>query len=296
MTKGEPAQVIDGRALALQLRARLKNHVAILQEHHKILPSLAVILVGEDPASVIYVNNKQKAAEKTGIRSVVHRLPRETSQDKVLQLVEKLNADAHIHGILVQLPLPKQIDTATVLRAISPAKDVDGLTVTNTGRLASGLSGLFPCTPMGCVALIKSVRPQMAGLHAVVVGRSNLVGRPMAQLLLRENCTVTIAHSRTPNLQDITRMADILVVAAGRRGLVGVEGLKQGACVIDVGINRLPDGSLAGDVDFDAVRAVAGAITPVPGGVGPMTIAYLLANTVTAACRQHELMQPECGL
>lgn len=287
------AQVIDGRALAQALRARLKNHVQVLVEDHKVLPALAVVLVGDDPASHIYVTNKQRAAEKAGIRSIVHRLPRETSQDEVLKLLRKLNDDKKIHGILVQLPLPRQIDAATILRAISPAKDVDGLTVENAGRLASGLNGLFPCTPLGCLALIRQARPQLSGLHAVVVGRSNLVGKPMAQLLLRENCTVTVVHSRTPDLAAQTRQADIVVVAAGKRGLIAADAIKSGAVVIDVGINRAADGSLTGDVDFDAVSRVAGAITPVPGGVGPMTIAYLLANTVTAACRQNELTSPD---
>ena len=289
------AQVIDGRAMAKSLRQRLKNHVDVLMADHKILPSLAVVLVGDDPASQIYVSSKQKAAEKTGIRSIVHRLPKETSQDEVLKLVKKLNDDKNINGILVQLPLPRQIDTATILRAISPAKDVDGLTVENAGRLASGLPGLFPCTPLGCLALIRAVRPSLSGLQAVVVGRSNLVGRPMAQLLLRENCTVTIAHSRTPQLAEVTKRADILVVAAGKRGLIKADAIKPGATVIDVGINRLPDGSLCGDIDFAEVARVAGHVTPVPGGVGPMTIAYLLANTVTAACRQHQLTLPDCS-
>lgn len=287
------AQTIDGRKLARELRARLKHHVQVLVEDHKILPALAVVLVGDDPASHIYVANKQKAAEKTGIRSIVHKLPRETSQDELLKLIKKLNDDKKLNGILVQLPLPKQIDTATILRAISPAKDVDGLTVENAGRLASGLNGLFPCTPLGCLALIRTARPQLSGLHAVVVGRSNLVGKPMAQLLLRENCTVTVVHSRTPQLHALTKLADIVVVAAGKQGLIKAEAIKPGAVVIDVGINRTPDGALTGDVDFDAVSRVAGAITPVPGGVGPMTIAYLLANTVTAACRQNELTLPD---
>lgn len=290
------ARVIDGRALALKLREKLAGHVRVLVEDHKVMPALAVVLVGDNPASQLYVSNKQKAAEKAGIRSAVHRLSAQASQDEVLKLIRKLNDDAAINGILVQLPLPRQVDTATVLRAISPAKDVDGLTVENTGRLASGLPGLFPCTPLGCLALIKQARPQLAGLHAVVVGRSNLVGRPMAQLLLRENCTVTVAHSRTPRLADITRTADIVVVAAGKPGLVGADAIKPGACVIDVGINRGADGKLTGDVDFAAVAKVAGDITPVPGGVGPMTIAYLLANTLSAACRQRELTLPECSI
>lgn len=287
------ARIIDGRKLAKALRERLKNQVQVLVEDHKILPALAVVLVGDDPASQIYVANKQKAAEKTGIRSIVHKLPRETSQDELLKLIKKLNDDKKINGILVQLPLPKQIDTATILRAISPAKDVDGLTVENAGRLASGQNGLFPCTPLGCLALIRTARPQLSGLHAVVVGRSNLVGKPMAQLLLRENCTVTVVHSRTPQLAAFTKMADIVVVAAGKQGLIKAEAIKPGAVVIDVGINRMADGGLCGDVDFAAVSAVAGDLTPVPGGVGPMTIAYLLANTVTAACRQSELICPD---
>lgn len=291
-TVQQQAQIIDGRALARDLRARLKNHVQVLVEDHKILPALAVVLVGDDPASHIYVTNKQKAAEKTGIRSIVHKLPRETSQDELLKLIKKLNDDKKIHGILVQLPLPKQIDTATILRAISAEKDVDGLTIENAGRLASGLNGLFPCTPLGCMALIRQARPQLAGLTAIVIGRSNLVGKPMAQLLLRENCTVTVAHSRTANLAALTKQADIVVVAAGKSGLVNADAIKPGAVVIDVGINRKADGTLTGDVDFASVSRVAGYITPVPGGVGPMTIAYLLANTVTAACRHNELVSP----
>ncbi len=287
------AQILDGRKLARTLRERIKNQVQVLIEDHKILPALAVVLVGDDPASHIYVANKQKAAEKTGIRSIVHKLPRETSQDELLKLIKKLNDDKKINGILVQLPLPKQIDTATILRAISPAKDVDGLTVENAGRLATGQNGLFPCTPLGCLALIRQARPQLSGLHAVVVGRSNLVGKPMAQLLLRENCTVTVVHSRTPNLAALTKLADIVVVAAGKQGLIKSEAIKPGAVVIDVGINRTADGGLTGDVDYSAASAIASAITPVPGGVGPMTIAYLLANTVTAACRQNELTSPD---
>ncbi len=290
------AQIIDGKALAEKLRARVAQHVSVLIEDHKVLPTLAVVLVGDDPASQIYVNNKKKAAEKAGIRSAIHRLPRETSQDEVLKLVRKLNDDSKINAILVQMPLPRQVDAATVLRAISPAKDVDGLTVENAGRLASGQAGLVPCTPLGCLALIKSVKPSLTGLSAVVVGRSNLVGKPMAQLLLRENCTVTLAHSRTANLAQLTKQADIVVVAAGKAGLVTAEGIKPGAVVVDVGINRLPDGRLTGDIDFESVSKVAGAVTPVPGGVGPMTIACLLINTVTAACRQHELTLPNIGL
>lgn len=291
----QQAEIIDGRALAKKLRESIARHVAVLVEDHKILPGLAVILVGDDPASVLYVNNKKKAAAEVGIRSFVHHLPKNTSQDEVLKLVQTLNREKKTNGILVQLPLPKQIDANTVLKSIDPLKDVDGLHIENIGRLVSGLPGLAPCTPLGCLALIKSVEKNLAGLHAVVVGRSNLVGRPMTQLLLRENCTVTMCHSRTPQLSHVTRQADILVVAAGKAGLVRADGVKPGAIVIDVGINRTKDGGIVGDVDFKDVLKVAGHVTPVPGGVGPMTIACLLGNTVAAACRQNELTAPHLG-
>lgn len=290
----DPAQTIDGKAIARAMRASIARHVQVLMEDHAIMPGLAVVLVGDDPASVIYVNNKKKAAAEAGIRDFMHILPQNTSQDELLKLVQKLNNDTKVHGILVQMPLPKQIDAATVLKALDPAKDVDGLHVENVGRLVSGLPGLVPCTPLGCIALIKSVEKNLTGLHAVVVGRSSLVGKPVAQLLLRENCTVTTCHSRTPQLSHITRMADILVVAAGKPGIVGADGVKPGAIVIDVGINRV-DGKITGDVDFEEVSKVAGYITPVPGGVGPMTIACLLGNTVAAACRQNELTVPHIG-
>jgi methylenetetrahydrofolate dehydrogenase (NADP+)/methenyltetrahydrofolate cyclohydrolase len=285
------ANIIDGKALAKKLRMAITRHVDILIEDHKIMPGLAVVLVGEDPASVLYVTNKKKAAAEVGIRGVVHHLPKNTSQDEVLKLLQQLNKDKKVHGILVQLPLPKQIDANTVLRAIDPAKDVDGLHVENIGRLMSGQAGLVPCTPLGCMGLIKSVQKNLIGLHAVVIGRSNLVGKPVAQLLLRENCTVTTCHSRTPHLAQIARQADILVVAAGKPALVKGDWIKPGATVIDVGINHV-EGRITGDVDFDSVAAVAGFITPVPGGVGPMTIACLLGNTVVAACRQNELTAP----
>lgn len=285
------AKIIDGRKASARLRDLIKRHVDVLTEDHKIIPGLAVLLVGDDPASHIYVNNKKKAAAAAGMRSFVHLLPKNTSQDEVLSLVQRLNKDKKVHGILVQLPLPKQIDVATVLRTLEPAKDVDGLHIENAGRLISGLPGLYPCTPLGCIALIKSVEKNLTGLHAVVIGRSNLVGKPVAQLLLRENCTVTMAHSRTPQLSHVARQADILVVAVGKKKLVKEDWVKPGAIVIDVGINRDGD-KLAGDVDFDGVSKVAGHITPVPGGVGPMTIACLLGNTVAAACRQNELTVP----
>ena len=289
--KQKAAQVIDGKALAARLRQSIARHVDVLIEDHKIMPGLAVVLVGDDPASVIYVNNKRKAAAETGVRGFVHHLAKNTSQDEILKLVRNLNREKKVHGILVQMPLPKQIDANTVLRAIDPAKDVDGLHIENIGRLISGQSGMVPCTPLGCIALIKSVEKNLTGLHAVVIGRSNLVGKPVAQLLLRENCTVTMCHSRTPDLPRVARQADILVVAAGKPGLVGADWIKPGAIVIDVGINRVKN-KIAGDVDFEEVSKVAGYITPVPGGVGPMTIACLLGNTVIAACRQNELTVP----
>ncbi|MDY0008575.1 MAG: bifunctional methylenetetrahydrofolate dehydrogenase/methenyltetrahydrofolate cyclohydrolase FolD [Bdellovibrionales bacterium] len=291
-TAAERGIVIDGKHVARGLRQSIAHHVEVLVNDHKIMPGLAVVLVGDDPASQIYVANKEKKAAAAGLRSYVHRLPKNTSQDALLDLLHKLNKDKKIHGILVQMPLPRQIDTATVLRAIDPRKDVDGLHIENVGRLAAGLPGLVPCTPLGCLTLLRGIVPNMSGLHAVVVGRSNLVGKPMAQLLLRENCTVTVAHSRTPDLPHITRLADILVVATGRAQMVKADWVKPGAIVLDVGINRA-EGRIVGDVDFAAVREVAGYITPVPGGVGPMTIACLLGNTVAACCRQNELTVPE---
>jgi methylenetetrahydrofolate dehydrogenase (NADP+)/methenyltetrahydrofolate cyclohydrolase len=291
----QQAKIIDGKALAKKLRESIARHVEVLVGDHKVMPGLAVVLVGDDPASVIYVNGKKKAAEQAGIRSFIHHLPKNTSQDAVLKLVQTLNQQKKVHGILIQLPLPKQIDEATVLRAIDPAKDVDGLHVENIGRLVSGLPAPVPCTPLGCLMLIKEAHKNLTGLHAVVIGRSNLVGKPVAQLLLRENCTVTMCHSRTPNLSHVARQADILIAAAGKPGLVKGDWVKPGAVVIDVGITRLDDGSIAGDVDFAEASGVAGYITPVPGGVGPMTIACLLGNTVIAACRQNELTVPHLG-
>ena len=289
------AQIIDGKSIAKKLRESIKRHVDVLVEDHKILPGLAVVLVGDDPASAIYVSNKEKAAKEVGMRGFVHRLPQNTSQDEVLKLIARLNEDEKVNGILVQMPLPKQIDSATILKTIDPAKDVDGLHVENVGRLMADLPGLVPCTPMGCVILAKTVQQNLSGLHAVIIGRSHLVGKPVAQLLLRENCTVTTCHSRTPNIAHISREADILVVAVGKPKLVKADWVKPGAIVIDVGINRTDEGKIVGDVDFDAVARVAGHITPVPGGVGPMTIACLLGNTVAAACRQNELTVPHIG-
>jgi methylenetetrahydrofolate dehydrogenase (NADP+) / methenyltetrahydrofolate cyclohydrolase len=289
------AQIIDGKAVAKKLRESIKRHVEVLIEDHKILPGLAVVLVGDDPASAIYVNNKEKAAKEVGMRGFVHRLPQNTSQDEILKLIAQLNDDKKVNGILVQMPLPKQIDSATVLKTIDPAKDVDGLHIENMGRMMADLPGLVPCTPMGCIVLMKTIQQNLTGLHAVVIGRSHLVGKPVGQLLLRENCTVTTCHSRTPNIAHVAREADILVVAVGKPKLVKADWVKPGAIVIDVGINRTDDGKIVGDVDFDAVSKVAGYITPVPGGVGPMTIACLLGNTVAAACRQNELTVPHIG-
>ncbi len=291
-TSKEVGTIIDGKAVARNLRESIKHHVDVLIEDHKIMPGLAVVLVGDDPASHIYVASKETAAKRAGIRSFVHRLPKNTSQDTLVALLHKLNKDKKVNGILVQLPLPKQMDEATILRHIDPTKDVDGLHIENVGRLAAGLPGMVPCTPLGCLTLIKSVEPNLTGLHAVVIGRSNLVGKPMAQLLLKENCTVTIAHSRTPQLAHVARQADILVTAVGKPGLVKADWVKPGAIVIDVGITRQED-RIVGDVDFLDVLPVAGFITPVPGGVGPMTIACLLGNTVAACCRQNELTVPE---
>ncbi|MDF3024915.1 MAG: folD [Alphaproteobacteria bacterium] len=291
----QPATVIDGKAVAKKLRESIKRHVEVLIEDHKIMPGLAVVLVGDDPASSVYVANKQKAAKEAGIRGFVHRMPQNTSQDELLKLVHALNADGKVHGVLIQMPLPKQIDSATVLKALDPAKDVDGLHIENMGRLMNDMPGLVPCTPMGCIILLKTVTQNLSGLHAVVIGRSQLVGKPVAQLLLRENCTVTVCHSRTPNIAHVAREADILIVATGKPHLVKADWVKPGAIVLDVGINRMDNGKLAGDVDYDAVAKVAGYITPVPGGVGPMTIACLLGNTVAAACRQNELTVPHIG-
>ncbi len=293
------AKLIDGKAFAAGLRTRVAAQVRALKEDHNLTPGLAVVLVGEDPASLIYVGNKAKLTEEVGMKSVRHTLPTDTSQKQLLTLVEGLNADPTIHGILVQLPLPDQIDEAAVLAAVDPAKDVDGFHVINAGKLSTGAPGLVPCTPLGCLMLIKDVLSgDLSGKRALVIGRSNIVGKPMAQLLLAENCTVTIAHSRTEDLAGEAARADILVAAVGRARMVRQDWIKEGAVVIDVGMNRLPpdepgkNGKLCGDVDFDGAKQVAGAITPVPGGVGPMTIACLLQNTVTAACALNDIDVP----
>jgi methylenetetrahydrofolate dehydrogenase (NADP+)/methenyltetrahydrofolate cyclohydrolase len=276
------AVLIDGKAFADGLLSRVTAEVAGLG----FQPGLAVVLVGDDPASKVYVANKARTTVQVGMRSLEHRLPAETSQAALIALVNALNQDPLVHGILVQLPLPKHLDSDAVIAAIDPGKDVDGLTIANAGRLAAGLPGLVPCTPLGCLLLLRDRVPEMAGLHAVVLGRSNLVGKPIAQLLLQQNCTVTIAHSKTRDLPALCRTADILVAAVGRPEMVRGDWVKPGAVVIDVGINRVPAAEktrLVGDVAFAEAAEVAGMITPVPGGVGPMTIACLLRNTLTAA-------------
>ncbi|MEN5051220.1 bifunctional methylenetetrahydrofolate dehydrogenase/methenyltetrahydrofolate cyclohydrolase [Brevundimonas naejangsanensis] len=293
----EPARasLIDGKAFSQTLVERVAAAAARLESAHGVKPGLAVVIVGEDPASQLYVRNKGETTLKAGMRSDTHRLPVETNQDELLALIASLNADAGIHGILVQLPLPKHIDSSAVLDAISPDKDVDGFHVVNAGRLAVGLPGMIPCTPLGSLMLLKDQLGDLSGLNAVIVGRSNIVGKPMAQLLLGESCTVTISHSRTRDLPALCRTADILVAAVGRPEMIKGDWIKPGAAVIDVGINRVPSRDpvkaaegktrVVGDVDFNEAVEVAGRITPVPGGVGPMTIACLLANTYTAACR-----------
>mgnify|MGYP000058941787 CR=1 FL=1 len=294
------AEIIDGKAFAAGLRAQVAEEVAALKARHGLKPGLAVVLVGEDPASQVYVRNKARQTVEVGMASFEHRLDVTTPQAELLALVERLNRDPEVHGILVQLPLPDQIDTAKVLDAIDPAKDVDGFHVINAGLLATGQKAMVPCTPLGCYMLLKERIGDLSGLEAVVVGRSNIVGKPMAQLLLQANCTVTVAHSRTRDLPGVCRRADILVAAVGRSEMVRGDWVKPGATVIDVGINRIPapergEGKhrLVGDVAFEEAKEVAGAITPVPGGVGPMTIACLLANTVTAACRAHGVDEPK---
>ena len=282
------AKRIDGKVFAQGLRERVGEAVSSLQRDHGLTPGLAVVLVGEDPASQVYVRNKGKQTLEAGMKSFEHKLPDTTSETELLGLIDQLNADPDVHGILVQLPLPDQIDSHAVINAINPDKDVDGFHLINVGRLSTGAAGLVPCTPLGCLMLLKDELGDLSGKNAVVVGRSNIVGKPMAALLLAESCTVTIAHSRTQDLAGVCREADILVAAVGRPEMIPGDWVKPGATVIDVGINRIEgeEGKtrLVGDVDYASAEAVAGAITPVPGGVGPMTIACLLRNTVQAAC------------
>ncbi|MEM1064815.1 MAG: bifunctional methylenetetrahydrofolate dehydrogenase/methenyltetrahydrofolate cyclohydrolase FolD [Pseudomonadota bacterium] len=292
-------EIIDGKAFAAGLRGQVTEHVARLKADHGITPGLAVVLVGEDPASQVYVASKHKQTVEVGMASFEHKLPANTSEEALFALIDQLNADPSVHGILCQFPVPAHLDERRVVARIDPAKDVDGLSVVNAGLLASGEKGLVSCTPLGCLMLLRDQLGNMSGLEAVVIGRSNLFGKPMAQLLLQENCTVTTAHSRTKDLAGVCRRADILVAAVGRSEMVRGDWIKPGATVIDVGITRVPHPEkpgktkLLGDVDFASAAEVARAITPVPGGVGPMTIACLLANTLTAACRAHGLPVPE---
>ncbi|PZX11454.1 bifunctional methylenetetrahydrofolate dehydrogenase/methenyltetrahydrofolate cyclohydrolase FolD [Celeribacter halophilus] len=294
------ATLIDGKAFAALIREKVATHVARIKEAQGVTPGLAVVLVGDDPASEVYVRSKGKQTVEAGMNSFEHKLPVDTTQEALLELIETLNADPSVHGILVQLPLPSHLDESLVINAIDPAKDVDGFHISNVGLLATGQKSMVPCTPLGCVMMLRDQLGDLSGKDAVVIGRSNIVGKPMAQLLLRESCTVTIAHSRTKDLPEVVKRADIVVAAVGRANFVQGDWIKPGATVIDVGINRIPapergegKSRLVGDVDFAAAKEVAGAITPVPGGVGPMTIACLLANTLTACCRAHGLAEPD---
>lgn len=291
------ATVIDGKAFAAKVREKVAGDVDRLKQEHGITPGLAVVLVGEDPASQVYVRSKGKMTVEVGMASFEHRLDADTSEGDLLALIAQLNNDPAVHGILVQLPLPDHLDSDLVINSIDPAKDVDGFHISNVGLLGTGQKSMVPCTPLGCLMMLRDHHGSLAGMNAVVIGRSNIVGKPMAQLLLGDSCTVTIAHSRTKDLPGVVRQADIVVAAVGRPQMVPGDWIKPGATVIDVGINRIdkPEGGtrLVGDVDYDSCAAVAGAITPVPGGVGPMTIACLLANTVTACCRANELAEPE---
>ena len=279
------AEIIDGKAFAAKVRAQVAEHVARMKADHGITPGLAVVLVGEDPASQVYVRSKGKQTLEAGMASFEHKLPAETPEAELLELVETLNRDPQVHGILVQLPLPDHMDADKVINAIAPAKDVDGFHISNVGLLGTGQKAMVPCTPLGSLMLLRDHLGSLSGLNAVVIGRSNIVGKPMAQLLLADSCTVTIAHSRTKDLPEVVKRADIVVAAVGRPQMVTGDWIKPGATVIDVGINRTETG-LVGDVDFAAAKDVAGSITPVPGGVGPMTIACLIRNTYISACRR----------
>jgi methylenetetrahydrofolate dehydrogenase (NADP+)/methenyltetrahydrofolate cyclohydrolase len=294
------AQLIDGKAFAAQVRGQVAEHVARLKQDHGIVPGLAVVLVGEDPASQVYVRSKGKQTVEVGMSSFEHKLDASVSEDELIAVIDQLNADPAVHGILVQLPLPKNLNEELVIGCIDPAKDVDGFHISNVGLLGTGQKSMVPCTPLGCLMMLRDHFGSLSGCEAVVIGRSNIVGKPMAQLLLGDSCTVTIAHSRTKDLPEVVRRADIVVAAVGRPEMVQGDWIKPGAVVIDVGINRIAapekgEGKmkLVGDVDFASCAEVAGAITPVPGGVGPMTIACLLANTLTATCRAHDLPEPE---
>ena len=294
------AQLIDGKAFAARVRGQVAEHVARLKQDHGIVPGLAVVVVGEDPASQVYVRSKGKQTVEVGMTSFEHKLDASVSEEELIAVIDQLNADPAVHGILVQLPLPKHLNEDLVIGRIDPAKDVDGFHISNVGLLGTGQKSMVPCTPLGCLMMLRDHFGSLSGCEAVVIGRSNIVGKPMAQLLLGDSCTVTIAHSRTRDLPEVVRRADIVVAAVGRPEMVPGDWIKPGAVVIDVGINRIaaPEKGagkmkLVGDVDFASCAEVAGAITPVPGGVGPMTIACLLANTLTATCRANDLPEPE---
>ena len=294
------AQLIDGKAFAAQVRGQVAEYVARLKQDHGIVPGLAVVLVGEDPASQVYVRSKGKQTVEVGMTSFEHKLDASVSEGELIAVIDQLNADPAVHGILVQLPLPKHLNEELVIGRVDPAKDVDGFHISNVGLLGTGQKSMVPCTPLGCLMMLRDHFGSLSGCEAVVIGRSNIVGKPMAQLLLGDSCTVTIAHSRTKDLPEVVRRADIVVAAVGRPEMVPGDWIKPGAVVIDVGINRIAapekgEGKmkLVGDVDFTSCAEVAGAITPVPGGVGPMTIACLLANTLTATCRANDLPEPE---
>ena len=294
------AQLIDGKAFAARVRGQVAEHVARLKQEHGIVPRLAVVLVGEDPASQVYVRSKGKQTVEVGMTSFEHKLDASVSEEELIAVIDQLNADPAVHGVLVQLPLPKHLNEDLVIGRIDPAKDVDGFHISNVGLLGTGQKSMVPCTPLGCLMMLRDHFGSLSGCEAVVIGRSNIVGKPMAQLLLGDSCTVTIAHSRTRDLPEVVRRADIVVAAVGRPEMVPGDWIKPGAVVIDVGINRIAapekgEGKmkLVGDVDFASCAEVAGAITPVPGGVGPMTIACLLANTLTATCRANDLPEPE---
>lgn len=293
------AKVIDGKEFAASVRAQVAEQVSKLKDEHNIIPGLAVVLVGEDAASQVYVRNKHASTLEVGMNSYEHRLSADTTESDLLKLINDLNNDPKVNGILCQLPLPKHLDEELVINSITPEKDVDGFHISNVGMLSTGQKSMVPCTPLGCLMMLRDHHGSLSGLNAVVVGRSNIVGKPMANLLLRDSCTVTIAHSRTKNIEAVCRTADIVIAAVGRPEMITGDWIADGATVIDVGINRIPhpdkEGKfkLVGDVDFASASVKAGAITPVPGGVGPMTIACLLANTLTACCRSNNLAEPE---
>ena len=291
------AQIIDGKLFSRKLRDQVAEHVNALKKENNVTPGLAVVLVGEDPASQVYVRSKGKQTIEAGMNSYEHRLSENTSEEDLLELVNRLNDDNEVHGILVQLPLPEHINEDAVINAIDPVKDVDGFHISNVGLLATGQKSMVPCTPLGCLLMLKDFHGSLAGMDAVIIGRSNIVGKPMAQLLLNESCTVSITHSKTKNLEEVVGRADIIIAAVGRPEMVKGDWVKPGATLIDVGINRVEENDggkrLVGDAEFSSCSKIAGALTPVPGGVGPMTIACLLVNTLVACCRKHRLSEPD---